>query len=307
MYPSAHQQLDAYLEHLRLERCLSPHTLAGYLRDLKQLTEFCTRQQINQWQELTPPLIRTYVAWCHRQGLNGRSLQRGLSAIRGFFGYLIREQLTEHNPAAGIPAPKSEKRLPKTLNVEQATRLVDIQGDDPLALRDRSILELLYSCGLRLAELISLNLKDINHCDATLEVTGKGNKTRILPIGRYALQALDAWLIVRQEMAGIDEVALFVSRRGTRISARSIQQRMSQWAIRQGLDTTAHPHMLRHSFASHILESSGDLRAVQELLGHADIATTQVYTHLDFQHLAQVYDKTHPRAHQQRKRTKGAT
>jgi len=241
--------------------------------------------------------IRAYVAQRHRQGLGGRSLQRKLSAIRAFYRYLLRQGTVKANPAQGILTPKTARKLPHTLDVDQSAQLVEIKGDDILTLRDRAILELLYSCGLRLSELVNLDTCSIDHADGLVTVTGKGNKTRILPIGRQARQALQSWLKVRAGLAAEEQAALFVSRRGSRISARNIQQRLRQWAVKQGIATHVHPHMLRHSFATHILESSSDLRAVQELLGHADISTTQVYTHLDFQHLARVYDQAHPRAH----------
>ncbi len=241
-------------------------------------------------------MLRGFVAWRHRQGINGRSLQRNLSAIRAFFRYLLKQGIVKVNPAEGITAPKSEKKLPSVLDVDQTQHLVEIKENDPLSLRDRAMLELIYSSGLRLSELTGLNLAHVDMADRLITVTGKGNKTRTLPIGQHALDSLQAWLKARQALVAEDETALFVSQRGKRISTRSVQLRLKQWAIKQGLPNHVHPHMLRHSFASHLLESSGDLRAVQELLGHADISTTQVYTHLDFQHLAQVYDKTHPRA-----------
>ncbi|MCZ6803726.1 MAG: tyrosine recombinase XerC, partial [Proteobacteria bacterium] len=204
--------------------------------------------------------------------------------------------------AEGIIAPKSARKLPKLLDVDQTIQLVEIEQDDVLALRDRAMLELIYSSGLRLAELISLNMTDIDFSDRILTVTGKGKKTRSVPVGKHAIKAIKNWLKKRPLMVNDTEQAIFISNRGKRISPRSVQVRLKQWAIKQGLPNHVHPHMLRHSFASHLLESSGDLRAVQELLGHADISTTQVYTHLDFQHLAEVYDKTHPRAHRKMNR-----
>ena len=275
---------------------LSGHTRAAYSRDLDSLMSYCRQHDIKQWRDLDGRHIRGFVASRHRQGLGGRSIQRNLSAIRAFYRYLITCGIVKRNPATGITTPKTPRNLPKTLDTEQAMQLVEIKPDDSISVRDRAILELLYSSGLRLAELVGLDIDSIDYADAIVTVTGKGRKTRKVPVGRYAIQAVKEWLQRRVEMAAQDEKALFVSRRGSRISTRSIQQRLGDWAIKQGLATHVHPHMLRHSFATHILESSSDLRAVQELLGHADISTTQVYTHLDFQHLARVYDAAHPRA-----------
>ncbi len=288
--------LQAFLSHIRFERRLARHTLSNYQRDLERLCGWCREQALDDWDQLTPHHVRAFIAKRHRGGISGKSLQRELSALRSLFRYLIRENLAANNPANGIRAPKSEKRLPNTLDADQLSALLDVTSDNPLILRDLAIMELLYSSGLRLAELVSVNLTAIDSDDATLEVTGKGNKTRRVPVGGKALTAIAAWRRVRGNFAGADEPALFVSRRGTRIQPRTIQQRLRQWALQQGCQQNLHPHMLRHAFASHLLESSGDLRAVQELLGHADISTTQIYTHLDFQHLAQVYDSAHPRA-----------
>jgi integrase/recombinase XerC len=232
----------------------------------------------------------------YRRGLASKSIQRRLSAARTFFRYLLREKHVKTNPVVSVSAPKSPKRLPGNLDADRMARLLDIPGDTAIINRDRAILELLYSSGLRLSELCDLDCDDVDTHDATVRVTGKGNKDRIVPVGRHALQAITRWRKSRGDMAPQDESALFVSNRGTRISRRSVQARVSHWAKRQGIDTNVFPHLFRHSFATHILESSHDLRGVQELLGHANISTTQVYTHLDFQHLAQIYDKTHPRA-----------
>ena len=292
--------LERYFSHLQHERRLSPHTLSNYGRDLNRLTEYCDSANIEEWNQVDPQAVRSFVAWRHRKGAGGRSLQRELSALRGLFNYLLREGVVINNPGIDIPAPKSEKRLPNALDVDQTTHLVEIQGDGPLVLRDRALMELIYSSGLRLAETVGLDTDSIDRHDATVRVLGKGSKARIVPVGCEALKALDNWLKVRTQFAPLEEKALFVSQRGKRISPRSVQQRMHDWGIKQGIETRVHPHMLRHSFASHILESSGDLRAVQELLGHADIATTQIYTHLDFQHLAKVYDTAHPRARKRR-------
>jgi len=232
----------------------------------------------------------------YRRGLSSKSIQRRLSAARTFFRYLLREEHVKTNPVVSVSAPKSPKRLPGNLDADRMARLLEIPGDTAIINRDRAILELLYSSGLRLSELVDLDCGDVDSRDATVRVTGKGNKDRIVPVGRQALAALAKWNKSRGEMAPVDEAAMFVSNRGTRLSRRSVQARVSHWAKHQGIDTKVSPHLFRHSFATHILESSHDLRGVQELLGHANISTTQVYTHLDFQHLAQIYDKTHPRA-----------
>jgi integrase/recombinase XerC len=232
----------------------------------------------------------------HRQGLAGRSIARALSSARSFQRYLLREGLAAHNAFTGVAAPKAGKRLPKALSVDQAARLMQIDGDEPLTRRDHALFELLYSSGLRLAELVSINVTDVDLRDGTVTVTGKGAKTRIVPVGTQARAAIQTWLQDRAALAAVGESALFLGRNGKRLGARAVQLRLKQWAVRQGIEVPIHPHMLRHSFASHLLESSGDLRAVQELLGHADLSTTQVYTHLDFQHLAKVYDAAHPRA-----------
>lgn len=301
MNESAAQWLERFIRHLRHERRLSPHTCENYRRDVETLRRHCEREGIAQWQQVDAHLMRRYVAARHRNGIGPRSLQRALSAIRSFYRYLLREGEVGHNPAVDIPAPRVPRKLPQTLDVDQVAGLVEIRGDEPLVVRDRAMLELTYSCGLRLAELLALDLGDIDLADATVRVTGKGNKTRILPVGRQAREAMRAWLAAR---GGIqpnpEQRALFLSRRGTRLSHRGFQERLRFWARRQGTPGRIHPHLLRHSFASHLLESSGDLRAVQELLGHADISTTQIYTHVDFQHLARVYDQAHPRAKKRR-------
>ena len=275
---------------------LSEHTRKAYAGDLASFLNYCKQLDVVNWQDLDGRQVRGYVTQRHRQGTGGRSLRRHLSSIRAFYKYLLSRGEVTKNPAEGITTPKTGKRLPKTLDVDQAGVLVEIKSDKVLALRDRAILEVMYSSGLRLAECVGLDLYSIDTRDSLVTVTGKGNKTRKVPVGKYALEAVGAWLKVRPQLAALDETALFVSTRGRRIGARSVQQRMRHWALKQGLDTNVHPHMLRHSFATHLLESSGDLRAVQELLGHADISTTQIYTSLDFQHLANVYDQTHPRA-----------
>jgi len=289
-------RLQEFLAHLRDERRLSPRTLQGYGRDLETCQGFLTSRQLDSWSAATPHDIRALVADRHRNGLSASSLQRLLSAVRAYYRWAIREGYAESDPAAGIAAPKSGRKLPEPLEIEQINQLVEIPVDNPLAARDRAILELFYSSGLRLAELVSLNIYDLDLGGGELTVTGKGNKTRRLPIGGKAGEAIQQWLHQRRGIAGPNEQALFVGQQGKRIGLRNVQARLKHWAKIQGVAQNVHPHVLRHSFASHMLQSSGDLRAVQELLGHADISTTQVYTHLDFQHLAKVYDSAHPRA-----------
>jgi integrase/recombinase XerC len=289
------QHIERFLHHLHIERRLSPHTLGNYRRDLEQARGYLAGQHIARWRDVTTHHLRALVAARHRAGIGGRSLQRLLSALRSFYRYLLREDLAAANPAVGIRAPKAPRRLPKTLDVDQTARLLDWDSNDPLAIRDRAIMELLYSSGLRLSELLNLEVTDLDLKDATVRVTGKGRKTRVVPVGRHARNALQQWLRIRNTLA-TQASALFLSRRGGRLAPRTVQQRLQQWGSKRGLPTQLHPHMLRHSCASHVLESSSDLRAVQELLGHADISTTQIYTHLDFQHLAKIYDDAHPRA-----------
>lgn len=287
--------LEGFEHYLRFERRLSDHTLEGYQRDLLRLQEFCQTSEVSL-TDLRHFHIRQCLAQLHRRNLKPRSLQRWLSAVRTFFQYCLKHKLTTLNPCTGLQAPKAEKPLPKALDVDQAIQFVEVKGQDFLSLRDRACLELFYSSGLRLSELVSLDWGDIDLKQAQLRVTGKGRKTRELPVGRHALDALIAWQQLQQSTCGDEVTAIFTQRRGQRLSPRSIQARLAKLSITQGVDQPIHPHMLRHSFASHLLESSGDLRAVQELLGHANLSTTQVYTHLDFQHLAKVYDSAHPRA-----------
>jgi integrase/recombinase XerC len=288
--------IGRYLAHLRTERRLSPHTESGYRRDLDALAAFCAAEKIPGWKQLDNFHIRTFAAREHRDGLGPRSVQRRLSAVRGFFNYLIREQVIDSNPAADIRAPKAAKRLPKTLDVDQVTSLLARSPGDALGRRDLAMLELLYSSGLRLSELAGLDVADLDLADRTVRVLGKGSKTRVLPVGSKAVKALRAWLADRRAIAGEGTGAVFVGQNGRRLGARAIQKRIGRWARASDLNVPVHPHLLRHSFATHLLESSRDLRGVQELLGHADISTTQVYTHLDFAHLARIYDESHPRA-----------
>lgn len=286
----------AFRRYLLSERRLSARTAEAYLRDIDKFRHFCAAQGVDDIARIQPFHLRQNLTALHRAGLGGKSLRRWLSSLRSFFDYCLRHGRLGMNPAAGLQAPKSPTKLPATLDVDQVNQFVSVPDGGPIDCRDRAIVELIYSCGLRLAELVGLDLNAIDLRAASLRALGKGNKTRQLPIGRMALQALQDWLKIRPQLAADGETALFVSRRGSRLKARSVQQRLQQLSRRQGMDLPVHPHMLRHSFASHMLESSGDLRAVQELLGHANIATTQIYTHLDFQHLAKVYDRAHPRA-----------
>lgn len=287
--------LRGYLAWLRNEKRYSELTAESYARDLQHLFELSAGAQL---ADIKAHHIRRYIAQLHSSGLGGRSLARLLSAWRGFFNYLLRDHGFEGNPCTGLRAPKSARALPQVLSPDQAMRMVDLPADTPDALRDKAMFELFYSSGLRLAELVSLDLEpmraDINAGE--VRVTGKGRKTRIVPLGSYAISALNAWLAVRSQLAGAGETALFVGARGARISPRIVQLRMKQWGVKQGITSNVHPHVLRHSFATHVLQSSGDLRAVQEMLGHASISTTQVYTHLDFQYLSKIYDAAHPRA-----------
>lgn len=287
--------LDNYIQHLTFERGLSALTCKSYSRDLallESLTEHADLKTINTQQ------IRRFIASLHGRGLSSKSIARALSAWRGFYDYLIQHQGFTQNPVIGLRAPKSAKTLPQALSVDQAVKFVDIQGDGLLEVRDHAILELFYSSGLRLAELVNLDIDMLDFSEGTVTVTGKGNKTRIVPLGSQAANALQIWLQQRTDIKIDDKNknAVFVTQQGRRVTPRAVQYRVKAWAIKQGINTDMHPHLLRHSFATHVLQSSQDLRAVQEMLGHANISTTQVYTHLDFQHLAKIYDAAHPRA-----------
>jgi integrase/recombinase XerC len=287
--------LKEYLNFLNFERGLSPLTRENYARDIKNLLNLAGEKELNSLQNIH---IRRYIATLHSKGLGGKSIARMLSSWRGFFDFLVQRKSFDNNPVIGLRAPKSAKTLPQALSIEQAVKLVDIHDDAILSLRDHAILELFYSSGLRLSELVNLNIDALNFGDGTVTVTGKGNKTRIVPLGGHAIDAIQTWLEKRKDILAIKPVekAVFIGLQGRRISARNIQYRMKEWSIKQGINSSVHPHMLRHSFASHVLQSSQDLRAVQEMLGHANISTTQVYTHLDYQHLTKVYDQAHPRA-----------
>jgi len=289
-----------FLDGLRTERRLSPHTAAAYGRDLEALLEYCAAHGIDSWGALDTQHLRSFAAQCHRRGLAPRSIQRRLSAVRSLCRFLIREGELRSDFTADVQAPKARKRLPTTLDADTMARLLAFRADGQLGVRDKAIMELFYSSGLRLAELLGLDLTDLDLRDRTVRVLGKGRKARIVPVGRQAADALSKWLAERGAVAAVDETAVFVGRNGRRLGPRIVQRRIARWARLQGLPEHVHPHLFRHSFASHLLESSGDLRAVQELLGHANISTTQVYTHLDFQHLARIYDVSHPRARRKR-------
>jgi integrase/recombinase XerC len=288
--------VERFVQHLSHERRLSAHTSTAYRRDLERLVGFCERRGIREWSALDNPLVRAFAAAEHAGGLAPRSIQRRLSAVRSFYEFLLREGCCRLNPAQEVRAPKGKKRLPTTLDADQMGRLLECRIEDPLAARDQAIMELFYSSGLRLSELTSLDLPALDLKDRTVRIHGKGAKVRIVPIGRFALLALEKWLGQRAALPRLEGAAVFVGRSGRRLTPRAVQLRVNTWARRSGLSVHVHPHIFRHSCATHLLESSADLRGVQELLGHAAIATTQIYTHVDFQHLAKVYDAAHPRA-----------
>ncbi|HXA34987.1 MAG TPA: tyrosine recombinase XerC [Steroidobacteraceae bacterium] len=305
--------IDRFLSHLRHERRMSGHTGTAYRHDLLSLAGFAERRKLAGWEALDHSQMRAFAADLHGAGLSPRSIQRRLSAARTFYEFLVREGHCARNPAQDVRAPKPKKRLPTTLDADQMGRLLAFRADDSLSARDKAIMELFYSSGLRLTELVSLRITDLDLKDRTVRVLGKGNKTRIVPVGRKCVEALNKWLKERTGMIkpggqtpGVDPrvaPALFVGRNGRPLSVRAVQLRVGAWGRRQGIGIHVHPHMFRHSFATHLLESSGDLRGVQELLGHADIGTTQIYTHVDFQRLASVYEAAHPRA---RRRSRSA-
>lgn len=287
------ETLKGYLAYLSNEKQYSTHTSENYARDLHRLFTLAGATPL---PDLKSHNIRRYIAQLHGAGLSGRSLARVLSSWRGFYNYLMRDHGCMSNPCVGLRPPKSPKTLPHALSPDEASKLMEMPVETAIDARDKAMFELLYSSGLRLAELVGLDPIDMDFADASVRVTGKGNKTRIVPLGSHAITALQAWLAVREQVAKPDETALFVGNRGARIAPRTVELQLQKWAVKQGLNTGVHPHMLRHSFATHVLQSSGDLRAVQEMLGHASISTTQVYTHLDFQYLAKIYDGAHPRA-----------
>jgi integrase/recombinase XerC len=310
MTPAAIARVAQFRRYMTIERNLSAHTDSNYARDLAALVKFCDAHKLDEWSALDSQHIRQFAAQSHAKGLAGRSIQRRLSAVRSFFEFLVRETRIQQNareptaapinvksnPAIDVRAPKAQRRLPETLDADQMASLLEIPAGDVFVTRDRAIMELLYSSGLRLAELVGLDVSGLDLADRMVRVVGKGEKTRIVPVGTEALAALRQWLKDRVLLAKTGETALFVGRSGERLGRRAVQTRVAYWARRQGVSMRVYPHLFRHSFASHLLESGGDLRGVQELLGHSDIATTQIYTHLDFQHLARIYDKTHPRA-----------
>jgi integrase/recombinase XerC len=303
MGPSEREWMTRFLSHLNFERRLSSHTVSAYRHDLLTLLAFCERRDVKRWGALNNFQVRAFAAGEHAGGIAPRSIQRRLSAARTFYEYLMREGAVKNNPALDVRAPKTKKRLPATLDADQMGRLLDFRVDDTLSARDKAMMELFYSSGLRLSELVGLDVSGVDLQDRTVRVLGKGHKTRIVPVGRHAIAALKKWLTQRAELtqknpslSSPHSGPMFVGKTGRPLSVRAVQLRVGTWARRQGLTMHVHPHMFRHSFATHLLESSGDLRGVQELLGHADISTTQVYTHLDFQHLASVYDAAHPRA-----------
>ena len=291
---------ERYLAYLTFEKRLSPRTIDNYRRDLIDLARFAASAQdpkrATAIDALTSNDVRRFLAAVHAKGMTPKAISRMLSGWRGYFRYALRQGIGHINPCDGVRAPKAAKKLPQTLSPDEAIRLVTFEDDSAAGIRDRAVLELLYSCGLRIAELVGLNLDSIDYANREVRVTGKGNKTRIVPVGGPAIDAVNAWLAVRPKPKHAGDKALFLGAQGGRISASVLQARIKKWAIQQGIDVNVHPHMLRHSFASHVLQSSGNLRAVQEMMGHASIASTQVYTHLDFQHLAKVYDSAHPRA-----------
>ena len=286
---------NQFLDKLTVERRVSSHTIDAYSRDISVFIIFLSTMT-DKIHKMDEYLIRGYVSSCHRQGLAPKTIARRLSSVRSFLDFLVNQNIIDLNPAKNIQAPKIPRRLPKTLDADQVASLLSLEGNDDLIVRDRAILELFYSSGLRLSEVVGLDILDLDLVDRTVRVLGKGNKSRILPVGKYAVIAIKNWLDRREFIKSNNEKALFISKRGTRITPRAIQLRFKVWSERLGLGINIHPHMLRHSFATHMLESSSDLRAVQELLGHSSIASTQIYTHLNFQHLAQAYDRSHPRA-----------
>ncbi|MDF2939592.1 MAG: xerC [Gammaproteobacteria bacterium] len=288
-------QLQAFLTYMQQQKQFSAYTCEHYQRDLDRLLSFLTAQGIESWAAVEIKHIKHWIISLHQHGLASKSLQRMLSSTRSLYRYLLKQGLVKHNPALGVQAPKGPRKLPTATDVDQTQNLLNAQTSDELEVRDLAILELVYSSGLRLAELLSLNLGDIDFTENLVRVTGKGNRTRVVPIGEQAIKAIQNWLSIRVQFVPEGELAVFVSKQGKRLSPRAVQKRFELWG-KQHASQHLHPHMLRHSFASHLLESSGNLRAVQELLGHSNISTTQIYTHLDFQHLAKVYDAAHPRA-----------
>jgi integrase/recombinase XerC len=291
LYPA----VEAFLRYLHVERQLSPLTTTNYSRQLEALIAISGEIGISHWQQLDAPKVRMLLARSKRAGLGSSSLALRMSSLRSFLDWLVRQGVLSANPAKGISTPRSPKHLPKNLDVDEVNKLLEIDLNDPLSVRDRAMLEVMYGGGLRLSELVGIDCKHIEMASGEVRVLGKGSKERKVPIGRTAVTWLKHWLERRADFNPQDD-AMFLSSKGSRISARNVQKRFAEWGVKQGVNSHIHPHKLRHSFATHVLESSGDLRAVQELLGHANLSTTQIYTHLDFQHLATVYDAAHPRA-----------
>lgn len=297
MTAGAEELLVNFLNQLQYEKRVSAHTVSNYRRDLTRLSDYCRDKNLAHWFNVKQADIRAYVSFRHRQGMSSKTLQRELSAIRSFYGFLLKNRLLDTNPAQHVKAPKQARKLPKVLDVDQMTGLLEAGTDSPLEIRDLAMFELFYSSGLRLSELCALDLGDIDLNGRTVLVrAGKGGKSRLLPLGGKAALAMRNWLNERAGFTKSTGAAVFISGQGRRLGQRAVESRLSRWCKAKGAQTHVHPHMLRHSFASHLLESSQDLRAVQELLGHSNISTTQIYTHLDFQHLAEIYDKAHPRA-----------
>ena len=291
LYPA----VEAFLRYLHVERQLSPLTTTNYSRQLEALIVISGEIGISHWQQLDAPKVRMLLARSKRAGLGASSLALRMSSLRSFLDWLVRQGVLSANPAKGISTPRAPKHLPKNLDVDEVNKLLEIDLNDPLSVRDRAMLEVMYGGGLRLSELVGIDCKHIDMASGEVRVLGKGSKERKVPIGRTAVTWLEHWLARRADFNPQDD-AMFLSSKGSRISARNVQKRFAEWGVKQGVNSHIHPHKLRHSFATHVLESSGDLRAVQELLGHANLSTTQIYTHLDFQHLATVYDAAHPRA-----------
>ncbi|MGF1835978.1 tyrosine recombinase XerC [Photobacterium sanguinicancri] len=290
------KSLNRFYEYIRSERELSLHTQHNYKRQLTTMAEQLVVLGVTDWQQVDAGWVRQLASKGMRDGLKASSLSMRLSALRSFFDYLVQIKVLAANPAKGVSAPRKARPLPKNLDVDEMDQLLNVNEDDPLSIRDRALMELMYGAGLRLAEIVGVNVRDISLSKGDLRVIGKGDKERIVPFAGLAREWVAKWLKVRGQLASAGEPALFVSKLGSRISTRNVQKRMAEWGQKQSVSSHISPHKLRHSFATHMLESSGDLRAVQELLGHANLSTTQIYTHLDFQHLAKVYDESHPRA-----------
>ncbi|MBI0548986.1 tyrosine recombinase XerC [Pectobacterium parmentieri] len=287
--------VDAFLRYLKAERQLSPLTLTSYSRQLSAVITILSAAGVVDWRKLDASGVRSVVSRSKRDGLHSASLALRLSALRSFLDWMVSRGVLTANPAKGVSTPRAGRPLPKNMDVDEMNCLLEIDLDDPLAVRDRTMLEVMYGAGLRLAELVGMDYQHIDLASGEVWVVGKGSKERKLPIGKTAVTWLERWLALR-ELFGPQDNAVFISNQGRRISMRNVQKRFAEWGVKQGVNSHVHPHKLRHSFATHMLESSGDLRAVQELLGHANLTTTQIYTHLDFQHLASVYDAAHPRA-----------